>query len=138
MAPGGRFGSARRWRSSVAPVWRLAPGGDACSLGSLEPVLPGGVWAALGKTCCCDFCCCRDPWTWRTKFTYLGVWAWRTKSNRGLGCAWWRDAWWAWNWLSSRRLLMGEESLVWWLHASDARWARNSYVPVRCYLVRSP
>ena len=25
------------------------------------------------------------------------VLAWRTKSNRGLGCAWWWDAWWAWN-----------------------------------------
>jgi len=35
------------------------------------------------------------------------------------------DTWWAWNWLSSRRLLMGEESLVWWLHVSGARWARN-------------
>jgi len=67
-----------------------------------------------------------------------GVWAWRTKSNRGLGCAWWLDAWWAWNWLSSRRLLMDEESLVWWLHASGARWSRNCYVPVGYYWAGSP
>jgi len=66
-----------------------------------------------------------------------GVWAWRTKSNRGLGCAWWLDAWWAWNRLSSRRLLMGEESLVWWLHASGARWTRNCYVPIGYYWARS-
>ena len=55
----------------------------------------------------------------------------------GLGCAWWLDTWWAWNWLSSRRLLMGEKSLVWWLHVSSARWARNCYVPVGYYWARS-
>jgi len=26
---------------------------------------------------------------------------------------------------SFRRLLSGEESLVWWLHASELRWTRN-------------
>jgi len=39
---------------------------------------------------------------------------------------------------SSRRLLSDEESLVWWLHASDAWWARNCYVPISCYWARSP
>jgi len=42
----------------------------------------------------------------------------------------WLNAWWVWNWLSSRRLLLGKESLVWWLHALDTRWARNCDVPV--------
>jgi len=28
---------------------------------------------------------------------------------------------------------LGEESLVWWLHALDARWARNSFIPIGCY-----
>ena len=69
---------------------------------------------------------------------WCGVWAWRTKSNRGLGCAWWLDTWWAWNLLSSRRLLMGEESLVWWLHVSGARWARNCDVPIGYYWAKSP
>ena len=69
---------------------------------------------------------------------WCGVWAWRTKSNRGLGCAWWLDTWWAWNWLSSRRLLMGEESWVWWLHVSGARLGRNCYIPVGYYWARSP
>jgi len=68
---------------------------------------------------------------------WCGVWAWRTKSNRGLGCAWWLDTWWACNWLSSRRLLIGEESLVWWLHVSGARWTRNWYVPIGYYWARS-
>jgi len=30
----------------------------------------------------------------------------------------------------ARRLLLGEGSLVWWLHVSGARWARNYEVPV--------
>jgi len=33
---------------------------------------------------------------------------------------------------------IGEESLVWWLHALDARWARNCDVPVGHYWARSP
>jgi len=32
---------------------------------------------------------------------------------------------------------MGEESLVWWLHATDARWARNIFIPVGYYWARS-
>jgi len=99
-APSGGEVSARRWRRSEAPVWLLALGvwglSAECFTASFRLTASRRRQAIL--VAARIVVALISGLEGLSSLTFVSG-LWWTKSNVGLGCALWWDAWWARNWL---------------------------------------